>query len=121
MIGAGMAEAIEWTVAQLEAAGLAATADHRNLNPPAVWVVGRFSEPDTLAGTAEVAIDLFPIAPAADDMAAYVALDGMAQAITDAGFRLTDADVIETRAIQIPGGGTPMPAYRFPTFVRVTT
>jgi hypothetical protein len=102
-------------VAALVAAGVPATADRRNLNPPAVFVEQPTVLHNTLAGYTAT-LNLVCVAGNIGTPDATTALDGLARA---------------TRAVwpgprdepySLPGvdGGDPLPARRLPVRVRVT-
>ncbi len=102
----------------LNAVGVRAAVDPRNVNPPGAWVTATGFDPDIMceleAGT--VVADVYLVAPDLGTVAAHDALGVMlAPALT-----VVDAvGSIEITFLTLPGGGGPLPAYRIPTQMQI--
>ena len=108
-----ISEALEHVVAQLTAAGAAATADPRDLALPGI-LVGLHSATRNLDGSAEVRVRLLAVAP--DNGAPARHLDGLLDAVWVVG--LVDAEAV---AITLPNHSpAPLPALELLTTVTVT-
>lgn len=108
-----ISEAIEYVVAQLTAAGVAATPDPRDLSLPGV-LVGLHSVTRNLDGSAEVRVRLLAVAP--DNGAPMGLLDDLLDAVGCAG--LVDAEAV---AITLPNHSpAPLPALELLTTVTIT-
>lgn len=108
-----ISEAFEYVVAQLTAAGVAATADPRDLSLPGI-LVGLHSATRNLDGSAEVRVRLLAVAP--DNGAPARHLDDLLDAVWVVG--LVDAEAV---AITLPNHSpAPLPALELFTTVTVT-
>ena len=106
-----ISEAFEHVVAQLTAAGVAATADPRDLALPGI-LVGLHSVTRSLDGSAEVRVRLLAVAP--DNGAPARHLDGLLDAVGVVG-------LVEAVAITLPNHSpAPLPALELFTTVTVT-
>jgi hypothetical protein len=112
------AAAVEAIVAGLIAAGIDATDDNRNLNPPCVYVAAPIVQWDRLDGYT-MQIDLFAAVPnmgRGDALTALLGPDGIVPATravwgTDAGYPVD---------LLVPDQTDPLPAYRLPIHVSVS-
>ena len=112
MTGLSLANVVTDVVSQLDAAGLRATADPRDVNPPCVLVGPPTPSPNgwTLARNCEIyLVPLTALVPNTGRINALAALDLLTGAILDALEGIPDsclpADFIGT------GGGDPLPGY----------
>lgn len=105
-----IAAAAEDVVASLRSAGLRATVEPADVNPPAAWVTARTMAHDLLGGGGTVAIDVYLIAPDTGTAQALRTLSSLldkALTVVD-----PDADTSLAEAVTLPGGGQPLPAFR---------
>lgn len=108
-----ISEAFEYVVAQLTAAGVAATTDPRDLSLPGV-LVGLHSVTRNIDGSAEVRVRLLAVAP--DNGAPARRLDDLLDAVGVVG--LVDAEAV---TITLPNHSpAPLPALELLTTVTVT-
>lgn len=109
-----LARVAEHIVEQLQAAGVAATVDNRDLNPPGVYVAAPIVTFDRLAGYT-CQFDLYVAVPNA----------GRSQALAELGpLLLTVRSVWGTDTaypvdLLVPDQTDPLPAYRIPITVHV--
>ncbi|MCP2281066.1 hypothetical protein [Nocardia amikacinitolerans] len=105
-----VAAMLDGLAVELRAAGVRASVDPRDLNPPCAWVVGRSIAHELLGGGGTVTADVFLIAPDAGVPQAYRTLTGLLDlALT---VLEPDADTSLSESVTLPGGGGPMPAFR---------
>lgn len=114
MIGTALAQIAD----QLAQAGIAATIDPRNVNPPGAWVTLRTFDPDVLCSPTSglLAAEVWLIAQDSGAPTAYAQLDSMlklALAAIEASGR------VEADRLELPSGGGPRPAYRIPITVHI--
>ncbi|MBF6483845.1 hypothetical protein IU431_06695 [Nocardia otitidiscaviarum] len=105
-----IAAQLEDVAAQLRAAGVRASVEPRDLNPPCAWVVGRSLAHELLSGGGTLTADVYLIAPDTGIMAALAALTEL----LDLALTVIepDADTSLSESVTLPGGGGPLPAYR---------
>lgn len=109
-----LADAVQVIIDKLAAAGIDATDDNRNLNPPAVYVAAPVIMFDRLAGYS-LMFDLFAAVPNMGRAQAIEALGDLVLAVravwgTDAAYPVD---------LLIPDQVDPLPAYRIPITVHV--
>lgn len=102
---------------QLVTAGVRATLDPRDLNPPAVWIQLREFSNLLAAGARLVTFRLYLVVGDSGTEQALGALDQLLDAAAGAGWDWS-AEPIDTLALTLPAGGDPLPAMRLPA-VRV--
>lgn len=107
-----LAAAAADVVDQLAAAGLAATIDPRDLNPPGVWVQLANVRPAYLATGAAYDADwyLYLIAPNIGTGQEFAVISPLADQLLAAGWALADGQTI---AVTLPDGADPYPSLRF--------
>lgn len=109
-----LAQATTQIVDALVAAGIEATADNRNLNPPAVYVAAPVVLYDRLAGYT-LTYDLYAAVPNMGRLDALAQLGPLVAAVRDvwAGDSAHPVDLI------VPDQTDTLPAYRIPITVHV--
>ncbi|WP_024794196.1 hypothetical protein [Tomitella biformata] len=94
---------------ELKSAGLSATAEPADLNPPCAWVAVDKVEHSLLCGGGVVRVRIYLIAPDVGTMQAHRTLSEMldkALTVID-----PDQDTVLDEGIRLPAGGGPLPAY----------
>ncbi|WP_330182821.1 hypothetical protein OHB26_03660 [Nocardia sp. NBC_01503] len=105
-----VAALLDIVVSQLRAAGIRASVDPRDLNPPCAWVAARTVAHDLLGGGGTVTADIYLIAPNIGVPQALKTLTGLLdQALTVIA---PDADTSLSERVPLPSGGDPLPAFR---------
>lgn len=100
---------VESVVAVLKSAGLSATAEPADINPPAAWVAADKIAHDRLDGSGVVRIRVYLIAPDNSAMQAHRELSRMlAKVLTVVD---PSEDTVLDEGLRLPGGGGPLPAY----------
>ncbi|AWY04758.1 hypothetical protein PQC61_gp12 [Gordonia phage Emperor] len=94
----------------LRGAGLAASADPRQLNPPCAWVSATGLTHELLSGGGTVRLDVYLIAPDHGVTAALDVLSTLLDKALDALDPATETSLNE--AVTLPAGGGPLPAFR---------
>ena len=115
-----IAGTLHWVANQLAGAGLHATLNLADLNPPAAYVVlDQLGLNRSLCSSAELKIAVYLTVPAGDESTAYAGLDEMLDGFTGV---LDELDLpitgdIETVTLAPSVPGEPLPALRFPITV----
>lgn len=108
-------EAVRHVVDQLQAEGVQASADVKNLHRVGVWVTPSMATFDRLDDTTNtVTLDLNLIGPPSDALDALDALDVLARTVRDV------AGVRDFEAVTYPLTGRTLPGYRCQITVEVT-
>jgi hypothetical protein len=111
-----LAGAVTEMVTTLEAAGVTACADQRDLNPPACYVAPPSIAWNRLEGWTGT-VDLYAVVPATGRVDALSALGPLVDAIV----AVYPASVGYPIDLQPLDGTDPLPAYRLPVSIHVTT
>lgn len=111
-----IADALDQLCVDLTTAGIHATQDPRELNPPCAWVMPREATSTTLAGGVVLAVDVWLIVGDHGYTRATRALSGL----WDTASSLLDiVDTSFADGVTLPAGGGPLPAWRISTTIQI--
>lgn len=101
---------LESVVEVLETAGVRAYIDPADVNTPCVWLLPTDLDPGYLCGSGMLTVELYLVVGDAPTIHSITALTDLLEQVTNV--LDTDGTFDLGAAVQFPGGGVPLPAYK---------